>query len=78
MSMSKMNLVRVALQYLFQGPAANELVSAAPPYYPRERTTTVSISQTKRWEEELLADPKVWLTVSEVDATAAHDFFFLL
>ena len=34
---------------------ANE--SAAPQYSPR--STTLSISATKRWEKELLEDPKV-------------------
>ncbi|KAJ9308501.1 hypothetical protein DTO217A2_1994 [Paecilomyces variotii] len=39
-----------------------------PPYPVRDRTTTISIGQTRDWEQKLLADPKSRLALSALSA----------
>ncbi|OXV05854.1 hypothetical protein Egran_06381 [Elaphomyces granulatus] len=41
---------------------------APPPYQVRDRATTISLSQTKYWEEKLLSDPKSRLAISALSA----------
>jgi len=41
---------------------------APPPYQARDRATTISLSQTKYWEEKLLSDPKSRLAISALSA----------
>ncbi|KAL1966175.1 hypothetical protein VTN77DRAFT_4727 [Rasamsonia byssochlamydoides] len=51
-----------------KGAYVDEEDDQPPPYSARERATTISLSQAKHWEEQLLLDPRNRLAISALSA----------